>query len=208
MHQGGHGFHASLAGDGCAGTARRAAAVQHTSKAPPAYWPPDQNVFVGRLNTRGTMQAACSTVCQPGRAATAARPARSAAVPVLAVARPKRDAQPAKAAKKEVQLQSTLAPSECRPCGVLMARNLSVASTHMPDGWPLWWGSVPPLPPPPRPPLPPVRPAPTPTVSLPASAVAALAAVNPLADFLQGQADYFSTLNLPQGLVQWGEWLA
>lgn len=45
-----------------------------------------------------------------------------------------------------------------------------------------------------------------PTLTLPASAVAALAAVNPLADFLQGQADYFSTLNLPQGLVQWGEW--
>jgi len=42
--------------------------------------------------------------------------------------------------------------------------------------------------------------------SLPAAAaVVALAAVNPLADFLQGQADYFSTLGLPQWLVQWGE---
>ncbi|PRW45382.1 transcriptional Sir2 family isoform B [Chlorella sorokiniana] len=68
----------------------------------------------------------------------------AAGLPVLAVARPKRDAMPAKAAKKETQLNSSLAP------------------------------------------------------------MAALAAVNPLADFLQGQADYFSTLNLPQWLVQWG----
>ncbi|PSC73843.1 hypothetical protein C2E20_3010 [Micractinium conductrix] len=31
-----------------------------------------------------------------------------------------------------------------------------------------------------------------------------LAGINPLANFLQGQADYFSTLGLPQWLVQWG----
>ncbi|KAI7835550.1 hypothetical protein COHA_010554 [Chlorella ohadii] len=87
---------------------------------------------------------ACSTAFRPA-AATVARPARSAAgLPILAVARPKRAAVPAKAAKKEIQLQSTLAP------------------------------------------------------------MVALAAVNPLADFLQGQADYFSTLGLPQWLVQWG----
>lgn len=56
----------------------------------------------------------CSTAFRPS-AAVAARPARS--TPVLAVARPKRDAVAAKAAKKEVQLNSTLAPSEFRPSG-------------------------------------------------------------------------------------------
>ena len=30
-----------------------------------------------------------------------------------------------------------------------------------------------------------------------------LAGVNPVANFLQGQADYFSTLGLPGWLVQW-----
>ena len=30
-----------------------------------------------------------------------------------------------------------------------------------------------------------------------------LAGVNPMANFLQGQADYFSTLGLPGWLVQW-----
>jgi hypothetical protein len=33
--------------------------------------------------------------------------------------------------------------------------------------------------------------------------VAVLAGINPMANFLQGQADFFSTLGLPQWLVQW-----
>ncbi|KAL4422379.1 hypothetical protein ABPG75_008576 [Micractinium tetrahymenae] len=86
---------------------------------------------------------AALTVCSSLRAPAAA--ARRAAQPVRCLARPSSAAKKAAApAKKEVQLNSTLAP------------------------------------------------------------MAALAAINPLADFLQGQADYFSTLNLPGWLVQWG----
>ena len=67
------------------------------------------------------MQAVCTAAFRPS-AAVAARPARTAAgLPVLAVARPKRDSVAAKAAKKEVQLNSTLAPSEFRPSGAAAA---------------------------------------------------------------------------------------
>lgn len=43
----------------------------------------------------------------------------------------------------------------------------------------------------------------SPSSSSPSPAVVLLAGVNPMASFLQGQADYFSTLGLPQWLVQW-----
>ena len=57
--------------------------------------------------------------------------------------------------------------------------------------------------PPPQPTPPP--PALTPTHLLPDFVVAALvlAGVNPVGSFLQGQADYFATLNLPHWLIQW-----
>lgn len=41
----------------------------------------------------------------------------------------------------------------------------------------------------------------SPCLSFPA--VMTLAAINPLADFLRGQADYFATLDLPQWLIKW-----
>ncbi len=116
------------------GAARRAAA-RGTIQALPTHClriPP--GVCVLLHYTSSTMQA-CSTAFRPA-AATVARPARSAAgLPILAVARPKRAAVPAKAAKKEIQLQSTLAPSESRPSHRPLQRDPSSGENSMPDGW-------------------------------------------------------------------------
>lgn len=148
-------------------------------------------------------QALCSTSLRP---AAAARPAqrRAAGLPVLAVARPKAAAPAAKpaAAKKELQLNSSLAPSE--PAWLpAAARSALLGSSdgrwlaRLAEGCLALSAAVPTV----------CRAVPSrPASPVPCcAAVAALAAVNPLADFLQGQADYFSTLGLPQWLVQWGE---
>ena len=147
------------------------------------------------------------SVCSSGlRAACVRRASVRSARPVVCLARP---SQKQDAPKKEVQLNSTLAPSECRRCPACLtngppALDLGHVRHAQADAL-LAGGNAPPcrlrrrcrrrcpgrccLP----------RLAPIPSIRTLCPAVAALAAINPLADFLQGQAGESCQLGAAQG---------
>jgi len=165
--------------------------------------PPPIATIVARLPIRnpGTMSAALSTTALRAPVLAARR-----AVSVRCVAQPKK-AQRTAAAKKEVALNSTLLPSASPLPPLAGSRRFAAcdavcpamnACIHNHDARSAATPIAAHLP---RRPL---TAAPARRASaLCLAAVVTLAGINPLASFLQGQADYFSTLDLPQPLVQW-----